>query len=104
MAYSPCQALLIMEEILRNLKNYIEKEIQKGVSKETRNIDKYDEFVKDLLDSISTYKDTTKEILKECDEENLTFNKIENEGFLRCLITIESEIMDGLKYVNDNCA
>ena len=73
-----------LEDITRDIASYIENKVNDVNNDDQKWKDNYDSVIEELKSEIVR----TKEAIKEYDEDNLTVNRIETEGYLRGLITM----------------
>lgn len=71
-----------LETIAKEVASYIEAKISRINKSEQKYKNRYDEIVADLTNEI----ESTKRDLTGLEEDGLTVNSIEMEGYLRCLI------------------
>ncbi len=78
----------MIENISEEIKRLIEAKARQLVDEDLNYKETYNYLESELLHII----DSAKEFKSSMDENNLTFNSIESEGYLRCAITIEELI------------
>lgn len=89
------------------MKQITEKEVAKQITKlinENVNQLKHDDekwknYYVSVMNEIEGEIENTKELIADFTESNLSFNKIEQEGYLRCLITMFNRFRDWERWV-----
>lgn len=82
-----------VQDIANKLTSIIIREVSKNTP-----TDSYKNYVEHMFDNIEQMIEQGKAVLKDAKEDNLTFNTIESEGYLRGLIYVYNELKINLQY------
>lgn len=91
-----------MENLTKDLQKLIDKKVQEKINEITGNIQEYVDWIEGLDETMESLINDARKYIEDFDEENLTINKIESEGFLRGLITVKNQIDHGKRWINNH--
>lgn len=86
-----------MQSLEEQIQDLIDQRVKEELSELTNNDNAFKEVLQEHMESINFHIERSRGNQGDYKDDNLTISKVEEEGYLRCLITMKNELEFNLK-------
>jgi hypothetical protein len=86
-----------MQSLEKQIQDIIDQRVEKKLSELTNNDNAFKEVLQDHIEDLNYQIKDAKANIGDYKDDNLTISKVEEEGYLRCLITMKNRLEYNLK-------